>query len=156
MRQPETTFCRLPFAALDTLDADVAILGADHGTPYRPGVASHAAGAAAALRAALEWYDTRRDHIDMDQGAGLMAGVEAVDIGDVIGSADDEGTANHATIRDAVTAVRAAGAAAILLGGDDSVPIPFFEGFAGEDIWIVQIDAHLDWRDEVDGVTHGF
>jgi agmatinase len=44
----------------------------------------------------------------------------------------------------------------ILLGGDDSVPIPFFEGFADDKIWVVQIDAHLDWRHEVEGVKHGF
>ncbi|HSF96102.1 MAG TPA: arginase family protein [Thermohalobaculum sp.] len=135
---------------------DVVILGAAHGTPYRPGVASHAAGAPAALRGALEWYDTRRDHIDMDRGAALMDGVNAVDAGDVAVVPDGDGAANRAAIRDAVASVRAAGAVPILLGGDDSVPIPFYEGFAGEEIWIVQIDAHIDWRDEVDGVTHGF
>ncbi len=156
MLRPETTFCDFPFAALRELDADVAVLGAPHGTPYQPGIASHAAGAPAALRAALEWSDSRRDHIDMDQGAPLMDGIDAVDIGDVAVGAAGDGAANRAAIRDAVAAVRAAGTAAILLGGDDSVPIPFFEGFKGEEIWIVQIDAHIDWRDQVEGVTHGF
>lgn len=151
----EPTFCGLPRADLTALEADVAILGAAHGTPYKPGVASHAVGAPAALRKALEWYDTRRSHIDMDRGAPLMEGVVAVDAGDVATGPGD-GAANRAAIRDAVAAVRKAGAAPILLGGDDSVPIPFFEGFAGERIWIVQIDAHIDWRHEIDGVTHGF
>lgn len=153
---PVSTFCGLPRGEFAELDADVAILGAAHGTPYRPGVASHAATAPMALRDALKWYDTRRDHIDMDQGAPLMDGVEAVDLGDVAVSPDDIGTANRAAICDAVAAVRRAGAVPILLGGDDSVPIPFYEGFAGEEIWVVQIDAHIDWRHEVDGVTHGF
>ena len=171
MIRPETTFCNLPraeLAGLDAagldaaglnaagLDADVAILGAAHGTPYAPGTPSHAAGAPAALRAALEWYDTQRDHIDMDRGTPLMTGVVAVDLGDVPTDPDDDGAANRAAIREAVAGVRAAGAVPILLGGDDSVPIPFFEGFAGDRVWVVQVDAHLDWRHEVDGVTHGF
>jgi len=156
MWKPEPSFCGLPQGDLRALDTDVAILGAAHGTPYRRGMPSHAAGGPAALRAALEWYDTRREHIDMDRGAALMAGVTAVDLGDVPTDPDDDGAANRKAIRDAVAMVRAAGAAPILLGGDDSVPIPFYEGFAGEEIWIVQVDAHIDWRDEVDGVTHGF
>jgi len=156
MLKPDPTFCLLPFADIAGLDADLAIFGAAHGTPYAVGAPSHASGAPAALRAALEWYDTRRAHIDMDRGTPLMQGVRAVDLGDVPTSPDDDGTANRAAIRDTVAAIRAAGAAAVMLGGDDSVPIPFYEGFAGEEIWIVQIDAHIDWRDEVEGVTHGF
>ena len=156
MLKPETTFCALPFATLEALDADVAILGAPHGTPYRPGEPSHAAGAPAALRGALGWYDTRRDHLDMDQGGPLLGDVVAVDLGDVPGDPADDGAGNRAAIRDAVKAIRDAGAAPVLLGGDDSVPIPFFEGFEGEKLWIVQVDAHLDWRHQVDGVTHGF
>ena len=153
---PTQTFCGLPRADLEALDADVVILGAAHGTPYKPGVPSHASEAPAALRAALEWYDTRRDNIDMDRGAPLMSGVKAVDAGNVATGPDGDGTANRAAISAAVAKVRASGAAPILLGGDDSVPIPFYEGYAGEEIWIVQVDAHIDWRDEIDGVTHGF
>lgn len=156
MWKPDPTFCGLPRAELAGLDADVAILGASHGTPYKPGTPSHAAGAPTALRAALAWYDTRRGHIDMDRGAPLMQGIHAVDLGDVPTDPDDDGAANRAAIRDAVAAVRAAGAVPILLGGDDSVPIPFFQGFAGDTVWVVQVDAHLDWRHEVEGVTHGF
>ena len=99
MLRPETTFCDVPFATFDALDADVAILGAPHGTPYRPGEPSHAAGAPAALRAALGWYDTRRDHIDMDHGGPLLGKVVAVDAGDVPGDPDDDGSANCAAIR---------------------------------------------------------
>jgi len=156
MWKPEPTFCLLPQGDITALDTDVAILGASHGSPYRPGTPSHAAGGPSGLRGALEWYDTRREHVDMDRGAPLMAGVTAVDIGDVPTDPDDDGAANRKAIREAVAAVRAAGAAPILLGGDDSVPIPFYEGFKGEEIWIVQVDAHIDWRDEVDRVAHGF
>ncbi len=157
MHTSDPTFCDLPAATLETLgDAQVAILGASHATPYSPGTPSHSSGAPAALRSALEWYDTRRDHIDMDRGTPLMGAARVVDIGDVDTNLDDAGDTNRAAIREAVAAVRARGAAPIILGGDDSVPIPFFEGFAGEEVWIVQIDAHIDWRNEVEGVTHGF
>jgi agmatinase len=159
MAAPGPTFCALPhmgFAELSPGDADVAILGAPHGTPYHPGKPSHAAGAPTALRAALEWYDTRRDHIDMDRGEVLLAGVKAVDAGDVAGDPTDDGEGNRTAIRAGVEAIRRAGTVPILLGGDDSVPIPFFEAFAGEALWIVQVDAHIDWREEVDGVRHGF
>lgn len=44
-----------------------------------------------------------------------------------------------------------------MLGGDDSVPIPFFRAFEGRgDFTLVQIDSHIDWRDEVRGVREGY
>ena len=157
MTPSDPTFADLPAARIDALgDAQIAVFGAAHGTPYKPGTPSHASGAPAALRGALGWYDLRRDHIDMDRGTELMGAARAVDVGDIATSPDDQGAANRQAIREAVAAIRGAGAVPIMLGGDDSVPIPFIEGFAGERVWIVQVDAHIDWRDEVDGVTHGF
>ncbi|HEV3175013.1 MAG TPA: arginase family protein, partial [Stellaceae bacterium] len=48
------------------------------------------------------------------------------------------------------------GAVPILLGGDDSVPIPFFHAFERRGAFtILQIDAHIDWRDEVQGIKLG-
>ena len=45
----------------------------------------------------------------------------------------------------------------VLLGGDDSVPIPFIETLAARaPLTVIQIDAHIDWRDEVDGERFGF
>jgi agmatinase len=44
----------------------------------------------------------------------------------------------------------------IVIGGDDSVPIPMFEAFQDRGRFtIVQIDAHIDWRDEVAGERWG-
>ncbi len=68
-----------------------------------------------------------------------------------------DGAANRQAIADAVRAVLARGAVPLLLGGDDSVSIPLFEAYAGSrDLTIVQVDAHIDWRDQVNGVRHGF
>ena len=44
-----------------------------------------------------------------------------------------------------------------MLGGDDSVPIPFIDAFAdGAPITILQIDAHIDWRDQRRGEPLGY
>ena len=44
----------------------------------------------------------------------------------------------------------------MVMGGDDSVPIPVFRAYENHGpITIVQIDAHIDWRDEVGGETMG-
>ena len=165
MRRPARTFCDLPFADLnfdgpvyDGLrfgDVDVAIFGAADGTPYLPGAASHAARAPQALREALAWYSVQRDQIDMDTGRPVMGKTVAVDCGDVETSRSD-GIANRRAILRTTRALREAGTVPLLLGGDDSTPIPFIAGFADRDVWIVQVDAHIDWRHEVDGVRHGF
>jgi arginase family enzyme len=50
------------------------------------------------------------------------------------------------------------GAVPFLLGGDDSLPIPMLEAFGahrGKRLTILQIDAHIDWRDEVGGERLG-
>ena len=45
----------------------------------------------------------------------------------------------------------------ITIGGDHGVPIPVFRAFEGsEPITLVHVDAHLDWRHEVNGVTDGY
>lgn len=156
MLKPDRTFHDVPFAALEGLDADVAVFGALDGTPYRPGVPSHARDGAGAVRRALEWYSVARTHLDMDTQRLVMGEARVVDLGDLSGSLTD-GAANRAAIGALVRGVLAAGAMPLLLGGDDSTPIPFIEAFAAEGpVWIVQVDAHLDWREEVMGEPLGF
>ena len=44
-----------------------------------------------------------------------------------------------------------------MIGGDDSVPIPFIAGFSAiSPLTILQIDAHIDWREERYGERLGF
>jgi len=44
----------------------------------------------------------------------------------------------------------------VLIGGDDSLPIPMLQALEGHGpLTILQIDAHIDWRDEVGGETWG-
>jgi agmatinase len=52
--------------------------------------------------------------------------------------------------------VLAAGAGPVVLGGDDSIPIPVLQAYADHGpVTVVQIDAHIDWRDEVKGEQWG-
>lgn len=151
------TFCGVPAVPdLAALDAEVAIFGAAHGTPYTPGVASHAANGAGAVRAALDWYSANPEQYDFDLGGNLFGGNRVVDCGNVPGDLAD-GAANRRGIRAATRAILQRGAVPLMLGGDDSTPIPFIEAFADRGpVTIVQVDAHIDWRHEVDGVIHGF
>jgi len=155
--EPKQTFCGVPFSPdLDKLTAEVAVLGAPHGTPYEPGTPSHAAGGAAAVRAALGWYSAKPEQFDFDSMGPVFGGARVVDCGDVAGDLHD-GAANRQGIETAVRAVRKQGAVPLLLGGDDSVPIPLFAAYSeAREITIVQVDAHIDWRDRVKGVREGF
>lgn len=164
---PET-FLGFPFldiTGLETgpgLDADIAIFGAPHGTPYDPGALSHSADAPAAIRAASARDIPRRDHYDFDIGGQMLShpSIRVVDCGDVPGDPSDP-QGNRDAIRSATKALLDAGACPILLGGDDSVPIPYLQAYAGRGpqlgpLWVVQVDAHLDWRDERGGEPLGW
>ncbi len=155
--EPEQTFCKVPFCAdLGTLQAEVAVLGARHGTPYEPGTPSHAAGGAAAVRAALGWYSANPEQFDFDSMGPVFGGARVVDCGDLAGDLHD-GAANRQNIETAVRGIRNRGAVPLLLGGDDSVPIPLFRAYSeAREITIVQVDAHIDWRDQLRGVREGY
>ncbi|MFW5679632.1 MAG: arginase family protein [Pseudomonadota bacterium] len=131
------------------------ILGAPHGTPYRPGEASHAADAPAAIRRATDWHAGGPEQVDFDSGTVRFAGADVVDAGDLALDPAD-GPANRANIEATIREVRSRGAVPLILGGDDSVPIPALAAFADQPLTVVQIDAHIDWRDEIDGERFGF
>lgn len=155
------TFLGLPHAAVAGLDERTpkpcaAIFGAPCATPY-PSVGPYCAGAPRAIRAAMAAYSTNLAHMDFDLGGPIFPdpAAMAVDLGD-LACAEADPAANRALIRDTTAAVLDAGVVPLLVGGDDSVPIPFLEAFAAHGpVTIVQIDAHIDWRDEVQGERLG-
>jgi agmatinase len=159
----EPTFLGLPASSADTLAAgelEAVILGVPHGTPYPdPGSTAGCADAPAAVRARSRRLAGFVEHHDFDLGGPMVpAGsrLRAVDAGDVPGSADD-GPENSARTEAVVRSILAAGAVPIILGGDDSVPIPVLRAFDGQrPLTVVQVDAHLDFRDEVAGVRDGY
>ncbi len=142
------TFLGLPSGrAGDT--ADVALLGVPRGVDY-PNVEPACADGPAAIRQRSQRLARFTEHWDFDLSGPMLPGaLHMIDCGDVSGPQDAEA---------AVRAVLTAGGVPIVLGGDDSVPIPLlcaFESLPGP-ISVLQIDAHLDFRDEVAGVRDGY
>lgn len=157
------TFLGLPSvdaAALAAGDADATILGVPFGVLYpTPGPAAGCAEAPAAIRARSRRLARFATHHDFDLDGPMLppdSAYHVVDAGDVAGS-PEEGAANSAATEAAVRQLLAASAVPLLLGGDDSVPIPFVRAYAEHGpITVVQVDAHLDFRDEVAGVRDGY
>jgi agmatinase len=143
---------------LNDLEADVAIIGVPYGVPYDlAGMRSPSAPAPAAIRAASRRFVKYLSHYDFDLGGPIFAGrdVRVVDCGDVfMRSGDFEGNSQRTT--EAIRTIRKSGAVPIILGGDHAIPIPVMRGFGDVgSMAVVQLDAHIDWRHEVNGVTEG-
>jgi agmatinase len=136
----------------------VVIFGAGHGSTYRGKDSSGFALAADAIRAASQEDATLVEHWDFDLDGPLFDGQPAccIDAGDIPTTMHDN-AGNRARIEAKTREVLAIPAVPVLLGGDDSVPIPFLAGFADHGpVWILQIDAHIDWRDELHGERYGY
>jgi agmatinase len=134
------------------------IFGAGHGSTYPGKDSSGYALAADAIRAASQDDAALVEHWDFDLGGPLFDGkpVCCIDAGDIATTMHDN-AGNRGRIEARTREVLALPAVPILLGGDDSVVIPFLAGFADhQPVWILQIDAHIDWRDEVHGERYGY
>jgi len=153
------TFLDVPRCTdLTALDAHVAVIGVPFGVPYELDYSTAASLAPSAIREQsmrfAPWYLT---HYDYDLGGDLFAGraVRIVDCGDVAmvpGEWEENSRVTTATIK----AILDRGALPIAIGGEDSTPIPVMRAFEGRGpMCVVQIDAHIDWRDERDGTREG-
>jgi agmatinase len=151
------TFLGLPSCPdLELLNGGIAILGVGCATPYAS-VGAYCADAPAAIRSAMARYSAMLSHHDFDLEGPLLGAspVHAVDCGDLAVDAEDA-AANRRNIRAAVSTMLDRGATPVVIGGDDSVPIPMFQAFEGRGRFtILQLDAHIDFRDEVDGERLG-
>ena len=143
---------------LDKLEADIAFLGIPFGSAYSVAeISNDQSTMPTAMRQASDRMVRSLERYDFDLGGPLYAGkpIRAVDCGDVRAEVGDL-KAHVARAEQAVRKVLAARAMPIVLGGDHAVPIPVLRAFAGRGpITLVQIDQHLDWRDEVNGVRDG-
>ncbi|MDE0698856.1 MAG: arginase family protein [Boseongicola sp.] len=142
---------------LATIDASSAFVGAPCATPYGS-VGAYARNGPASLRQAIGSLTANVDRHNFDLGGPTFpSGTKrAVDCGDLPWS-DSDFAGNRQTIRDAISMIVSRGVVPILIGGDDSVPIPMIDamGDTGKSYTILQIDAHIDWRDSHLGETHG-
>ena len=144
---------------LEGLEADIAILGIPYGDPYTiDEVSNDQSNAPTAVRQASIKASKSLERWDFDLGGTLFDGksIIAVDCGDVLGEARDLGSHSR-NAEDAVRFIRKAGALPIIIGGDHGIPVPVLRAYDGEGpLFVVQIDAHLDWVDHKKGVREGY
>jgi len=135
-------------------NADMVVMGAPIATPYQS-VGSYCADAPDAIRAAFGWPGVLEHH-DFDLGGKIFVNnTSAVDWGNLACSETDF-EHNRALICSSVTRVLEGDAVPIVIGGDDSTPIPVLQAYADHGpITVVQFDAHIDWRDDVGGERLG-
>ena len=151
-------FLGFPDRLADGTMPRAVIFGAGHGSTYPGKDSSGHALAADAIRAASQDDAALVEHWDFDLGGPLFDGkpVCCIDIGNIPTTMHDN-VGNRTRIEAKTRKVLALQAVPILLGGDCSVTIPFLAGFKDDGpVWILQIDAHIDWRDEVHGERYGY
>jgi agmatinase len=143
---------------LDALDANVAILGIPYGAAYSvEEISNDQINGPTHVRRYCERALRGLDRWDFDIGGTLLDGqsIKIVDCGDIVGDPADP-AAQRRRAELAVRKILAAGALPIILGGDHSIPIPVFRAYEDRGpITLVQVDAHIDWRDEINGVREG-
>ena len=161
LNAPATGFLDAPVETDPTrLEGDVAILGVPFGWPYPdPGIAAGCIDAPAAIRRRARRLAGFRGNWDFDLDGPMLAldrRPRVVDAGDVPGDPRD-GAGNSAATTAAVAAILERGAVPMCIGGDDSVVIPILRAYAGRSpITVLQVDAHLDFRDAVRGLREGY
>lgn len=151
-----STFAHAPLVQPgDDVDADVVVLGVpwDGGTGLRGG-ARHGPRALreASQRVPLWTAEQPTGYWDVASEQTRLRGVRVVDAGDVaVVRASQEGT--NAAIIAAARAARHTGKLLVTLGGDHSITFPLVQAFDDHaNLGIVQLDAHLDFADTVQGV----
>ncbi len=157
------TFLNFPLVSdLDDLQADFAILGIPFGMPYdTASMANDQSTAPDIIRQTPAMVDIEytKDHFDWDLNGHLFDGkdIRVVDCGNVSAdSADHKAHYRYAEL--AARKIFSSGAILIALGGDHGVPIPVMRALEvlDEPITLVHVDAHLDWRHDVNGEEEGY
>ena len=159
-RSQPLTFMNLPLCTdLSRLEADFAILGIPYGMPYSMDeIGNDQSNAPAAIRRESARLSLGLDRWDFDLGGLLLSGgkLRGVDCGDVPGDPFDP-HAHYRLAEDAIREILAHQATPVVLGGDHGVPIPVLRALdAHGPLTLIQVDAHIDWRDDVNGVRDGY
>ena len=159
-RRTLQTFMDFPLHTdLDTLNADVAILGLPYGDPYSMDeVTNDQTNAPTAVRVASARLGLGLGQWDFDIGGTLFDGkaIRVVDCGDVPGDPGDM-RAHYRKAEAAAKKIWERVPLLIAIGGDHGVPIPIFRELESRaPVTLVHVDAHLDWRDEINGAREGY
>lgn len=153
-----TTFLGLPACSqLDNFQASSVFIGAPGATPYGS-VGSYCRNAPETLRKSIASLSANIDRFNFDLGGPTFPAdaLTAMDFGD-LPLHETDFSKNRETIYGAVSSIVAASAVPIVVGGDDSVPIPMLQALetTGKEYTILQIDAHIDWRESHMDETQG-
>ena len=148
---------------LDNLDADIVIMGVPYGLPYYPNELSNDQSTAPdILRLTAQdaaWDEPRTlKHFDWDLGGPLLDNkkIKIVDCGNV--TADFRNPREHyRRAEKAAKKIFESNATLICIGGDHGIPIPIMRALpTDKPVVLIQVDAHMDWRDEVNGEKEGY
>ncbi len=151
------TFARAPYVTdLASLNADFAVFGFpfDCAIGYRPGqrLAPRAL-RDMSTRFGMNWGPENPGYWDIETGRRYLQGCRLADVGDVDPLYFDLDHLDRSA-KELVGSILRAGAIPVGLGGDHSVTYPILKGFEGAgEITVVQIDAHLDFTDQIGGFT---
>lgn len=155
------TFLDFPLVLdLDELDADIAILGIPFGMPYSPdAMANDQSRAPDVLRQSTLDPDYVVGHYDFDLGGHLLdhRDIKVVDCGNV-GAEIGDHAEHYRRAEDVCRKIFRNNTILVSIGGDHGIPIPItraLEEFR-ETFTLVQVDAHIDWRDDINGETNGY
>lgn len=156
----QPTFLNMPRCTdLDSLDADIAFIAVPFGVHYDFAASRETASAAApAIREQSLHLANYLTHYDWDFGGDILAGrdIRIVDCG-AVHMEPGEYQANNAATTAAIRAILDRGAIPFVVGGSHAISIPVMRAYEGLDpMYVVQIDAHLDFRDEVNGIRDGY
>lgn len=157
------TFLDFPLALnLDKLQAHFAILGIPFGMPYDASATPNDQSTAPDIirhTPSKEDIEYTKNHFDWDLGGHLFDGkdIGVVDCGNVCADPSDH-QAHYRNAELAAQKIFASGAILVSLGGDHGIPIPVMRALEvlNEPVTLIQVDAHLDWRHEVNGETQGY
>lgn len=161
---PTQSFAGLPVCTqLDDLEADIAIIGLHYVSPYPqrlPATKDRTVAETApdAIRRQSSRFIDHLGHYDFDFNDVLLADrkVRMVDCGDVDRQLNGGGQ-NPELITAAIGTILNRGAIPIVMGTDEGGLIQVLRAFdVYNAVCVVHIDAHIDWRDERDGVREGY
>lgn len=132
---------------LELLNSPIALIGMPCATPYGS-IGPYCKNAPKALREAISSLNANIDRHNFDIDGKIFVDDEtrAVDCGDLPYD-ENNFQLNRKRIFRTIKKILKKNSIPIVIGGDDSIPIPVLQAFEGvKKYTILQIDAHIDWR----------
>ena len=159
MPEPQS-FINLPVCTnWKNLSADAVIFGVPFGKPcLQNNFPNDQSRAPFALRSASDRIMVEHASVNMDYECipSLTNGMKFVDGGD-IPLVDNDVSSHYLKAKEAVRYAVTKGIIPVTIGGDDGITNPVVRGLdAAGSIALIQIDAHLDWKDERYGEKDGY